>query len=68
MAFDGPFFSNFLLVTIYAVATRYVDGLNMQERQTQCSFFERLALNYLNKDLEGASRIPTIRKSTLLSS
>ena len=60
MAFEGPFFSRALLFTIYAIATRYVDGLCMQERQSQSSFFEAQALRYLGEDLAGAPKLPTI--------
>ncbi|OAA57993.1 Transcription factor [Niveomyces insectorum RCEF 264] len=67
MALGGPMFSEFLLMSMYASATRMIDGLDAAQRKTQGELFERLAKEYLAKELEGPSKIATIQGLLLLS-
>lgn len=68
MALGGPYFSEFLLMAIYAAATRKIDGLGIEERRVQRELFEKLAKEYLAKEMDGVSKIPTIQGLMLLSS
>jgi hypothetical protein len=67
MALSGPFFSEFLLMTIYASGTRMIDGLGEHERQAQGDLFIRLAREMLSKELEGPSKITTVQGLLLMS-
>ena len=68
MALGGPFFSPFLLMTIYASATRMIDGLQEGERQAQGDLLTRLAREMLSKELDKSSnRITTIQGLMLMS-
>ncbi len=67
MALGGPMFSEFLLMCMYASATRMIDGLSTDERRTQGDLFERLAKEYLAQDMEGPTKITTIQGLLLLS-
>lgn len=67
MALGGPLFSDFLLMCMYASATRMIDGLDMEERRTQGDLFVRLAKEYLARELEGPTKITTIEGLLLLS-
>lgn len=62
MALGGPFFSKFLLITIYAVATRMIDGLSEHERRAQGDLFTKMATDLLSVELQGPSKITTIRQ------
>jgi hypothetical protein len=68
MALNGPYFSSFLLMAIYAAATRKIDGLSMHDRSAQGELFMKLAKQYLAKDLERRPTIPLIQGLLLLSS
>ena len=68
MALNGPYFSEFLLMAIYAAATRKIDGLNMADRAVQGELFMKLAKEYLMKDLEKPPTVPLIQGLLLLSS
>ncbi|KAL1413689.1 hypothetical protein Q8F55_001469 [Vanrija albida] len=67
MALGGPFFSEFLLMTIYASGTRMIDGLGAAERQAQGDLFIRLAREMLAKELAGSSKITTVQGLLLMS-
>ncbi len=67
MALGGPLFSEFLLMAMYATATRRIDGIDVEERKAQCELFDRLAKEYLAKELQGPTKIPTIQGLLLLS-
>ncbi|KAH8897668.1 hypothetical protein GQ53DRAFT_449273 [Thozetella sp. PMI_491] len=67
MALEGPMFSEFLLMCMYSSATRMIDGMSMEERQTQGNLFERLAKEYLAQEMEGPSKITTVQGLLLLS-
>ena len=67
MALGGPLYSDFLLMAIYASATRMVDGLEPEQRRAQADLFVRLARDYLAKEMQGPSRIPTVQGLLLLS-
>ncbi|QKX60436.1 uncharacterized protein TRUGW13939_07581 [Talaromyces rugulosus] len=67
MALGGQFFSEFLLMSIYASATRMIDGLEMNDKKTQGELFERLAQEYLAKEMQGPTKITTIQGLLLLS-
>ena len=67
MALGGPGYSEFLLMNLYACASRMVDGLTEEQRIAQGDLFVKLAMAYLIKDMEGPSRIPTIQGLILLS-
>lgn len=67
MALGGPLFSEFLLMSMYASATRMIDGLDANERRAQGELFDRLAREHLSKELEGPSKITTIQGLLLLS-
>lgn len=60
-------FSEFLLMSMYASATRMIDGLDEEERKTQGALFERLAKEHLAKEMEGPTKIATIEGLMLLS-
>lgn len=68
MALNGPYFSEFLLMAVYAAATRKIDGLSMQDRAVQGELFMKLAKEYLAKDVEKRPTIPLIQGLLLLSS
>ena len=61
MALSGPFFSDFLLMALYASGTRMIDGLDEKERQAQGDLFARLARELLATELGGPSKITTIQ-------
>jgi hypothetical protein len=67
MALGGPLFSELLLMSIYAVATRMIDGLGDSERQAQGDLFISLAREMLSKELQGASKITTVQALLLMS-
>ena len=67
MALGGPCFSEFLLMVLYASASRMIDGLLEEQKLAQGDLFVGLAKAYLVKDLEGPSKIPTIQGLLLLS-
>jgi hypothetical protein len=67
MALGGPSFSELLLMSIYAVATRMIDGLGDSERQAQGDLFISLAREMLSKELQGASKITTVQALLLMS-
>ncbi|GFZ45479.1 hypothetical protein JCM24511_03205 [Saitozyma sp. JCM 24511] len=67
MALGGPLFSELLLMSIYAVATRMIDGLGDSERQAQGDLFIALAREMLSKELQGASKITTVQALLLMS-
>lgn len=67
MALGGPMFSEFLLMSIYASATRMIDGLDVEQRKTQGALFERLAKEHLAKEMDGPTKITTIEGLLLLS-
>lgn len=67
MALSGPYFSEFLLMSIYASATRMIDGLDMDDKIAQGDLFERLAQEYLAKEMQGPTKITTIQGLLLLS-
>jgi hypothetical protein len=68
MVLGGPYYSELLLMAIYAAATRKIDGLGIEERKVQRELFEKLAKEYLAKEMDGMSKIPTIQGLMLLSS
>lgn len=43
------------------------DGLDIEDRNTQGALFERLAKEYLAKEMEGPTKITTIKGLLLLS-
>ncbi|KAH8655897.1 fungal-specific transcription factor domain-containing protein [Xylariales sp. PMI_506] len=67
MAVGGSKFSEFLLMCMYASATRMIDGLSIEERRTQGELFEKFAKDYLAHEMEGPSKITTIQGLLLLS-
>ena len=67
MALGGPFFSEFLLMCLYASGTRMIDGLDPSEREAQAGLFARLARDLLAKEMEGPSKIATVEGLLLLS-
>ena len=67
MALGGPMFSEFLLMSMYASATRMIDGLDLEQRRTQGELFEKLAKGYLAKEMDGPAKITTIQGLLLLS-
>jgi hypothetical protein len=67
MALGGPMFSEFLLMCMYASSTRMIDGMDLEERRTQGELFERLAKEYLGKEMDGPPKITTIQGLLLLS-
>jgi hypothetical protein len=64
MALGGPYFSEFLLMTLYASGTRMIDGLGESDRRAQGDLFAKLARDLLVKEMEEPSKITTIRKLT----
>lgn len=62
MALGGPFFSEFLLMTLYASGTRMIDGLGESDRRAQGDLFAKLARDLLVKEMEEPSKITAIRK------
>jgi hypothetical protein len=67
MALGGPFFSEFLLMTLYAAGTRMMDGLDSRERLSQGDMFAQRSRDLLAKELEGPSRITTVQGLLVLS-
>ena len=67
MAFGGPCFSEFLLMVIYACASRMIDGLTEVQKLAQGDLFVSLAKAYLSKDLECPTKTTTIQGLLLLS-
>ncbi|KAH7030573.1 fungal-specific transcription factor domain-containing protein [Microdochium trichocladiopsis] len=67
MALGGPMFSEFLLMSMYASASRLVYGMGVDEQRTQGDLFTRLAKEYLAKELDGPTKITTIQGLLLLS-
>ena len=67
MAFGGPCFSEFLLMVLYASASRMIDGLTEEQKLAQGDLFVRLAKTYLTTEMEGPSKITTIQGLLLLS-
>lgn len=67
MAFGGPFFSDFLLVALYAAGTRTIDGLSEDERKSQGDHFTHLGRDMLSKELSGPTTIPLIQGLLLMS-
>ena len=62
MALGGEYFSDFLLMSLYASGTRMVDGLGEEDRKAQGDLFTRLARDLLAKEMEKPSKITTIRE------
>lgn len=67
MALGGSMFSEFLLMSMYASATRMIDGMAPEEQKTQGDLFTRLAKEYLAQEMEGPTKITTIQGLLLLS-
>jgi hypothetical protein len=67
MALGGPLFSKFLLMAMYASATRMIDGMDDEQRRTQGELFIRLAKQYLAEDMEGPATLTQIQGLLLLS-
>jgi hypothetical protein len=66
MALGGPLFSKFLLMAMYASATRMIDGMDDEQRRTQGELFIRLAKQYLAEEMEGPAKLTTIQGLLLL--
>ena len=62
----GPMFSQFLLMSIYVTATSMA-GLDTSQQRAQSELFERLAKEYLAKEMEGPSKTTTAQGLLLLS-
>ncbi|EPE09319.1 hypothetical protein F503_07095 [Ophiostoma piceae UAMH 11346] len=58
---------NVVLMSVYVSATALADGLDMNLQRAQGEFFERLAKEYLAKEMEGPSKTTTAQGLLLLS-
>ncbi|ORY28947.1 hypothetical protein BCR39DRAFT_180801 [Naematelia encephala] len=67
MALSGPYFSEFLLMALYASGTRMVDGLSEYERKVQGDMFTKRAKELLAQELDGPSKVTTIQGLLVLS-
>ncbi|GFZ47546.1 hypothetical protein JCM24511_05290 [Saitozyma sp. JCM 24511] len=67
MVLGGPCFSEFLLMVLYACASRMIDGLTEEQKLAQGDLFVKLAKAYLAKEMEGPTKITTIQGLLLLS-
>lgn len=67
MVLGGPNFSEFLLMILYACASRMIDGLTEEQKIAQGDMFVKLSKAYLINELEGPSRITTVQGLLLLS-
>jgi hypothetical protein len=67
MVLGGTCFSEFLLMVLYACASRMIDGLTEEQKLAQGDLFVKLAKAYLAKEMEGPTKITTIQGLLLLS-
>ena len=67
MALGGPFFSEFLLMAIYAAGIRMMDGIALADRVNQSDMFAQMAKKLLWQELDGPSKITTIQGLLILS-
>ena len=67
MVLGGPCFSEFLLMVLYACASRMMDGLTEEQKLAQGDLFVKLAKAYLAKEMEGPTKLTTIQGLLLLS-
>ena len=65
MALGGPFFSEFLLMAIYAAGIRMMDGIALADRVNQSDMFAQMAKKLLWQELDGPSKITTIQGLSL---
>jgi hypothetical protein len=61
MAFDGPFYSDFLLTALFSSATPMLDGLSETDAHLKGDKFLCVARSLLSKEMEKPSNIATIR-------